>query len=305
MEGECAVELNQGILCCPACKGPLSAATHSFRCELCERSFEIVNGIPDFFVVESVQDAIDEPNKTWTCPEIVEARDTVYRLCSRELRGMNFCMQKIAKRTYAGCRVLEVGMGTGHFTRWLAEVSKPGTEVYAFDFSWPIIEKAKKNTAGLGGVALFRANARGRLPFEEGTFDILFLRLAPLGPHGVPNVQAGLELLKPGGWYFEAVWYQEQFETPPTEWAISHGYESAEHHTWQYWRALTEEESLAKKVEREHLVSQFAKANRPIRESLCQLTAEGVLEMTHENLLIARKPSCQSSGALNQIDHAS
>ena len=135
--------------------------------------------------------SIDEPNKTWLDPEIVDARDVEYRLCARELKGMVFCMQEISKRTSAGCRVLEVGMGTAHFTRWLAEVSELGTEVYAFDFSWPIIEKARANTYGLSGVTLFRANARGAFPFKDASFDVVLLRLAPLGPHGVPNVRAG------------------------------------------------------------------------------------------------------------------
>ena len=46
-------------------------------------------------------------------------------------------MEEISKRTFPGCRILEVGMGTGHFTQWLSEVSDTDTVVYAFDFSWP------------------------------------------------------------------------------------------------------------------------------------------------------------------------
>jgi len=152
--------------CCPLCKGPLTAIGTALHCTPCERDFEIVNSIPNFFISESEQDAIDRKNQTWLDPEIVEARDTVYRLCTRELRGMAFCMQEIGRRTSAECRVLEVGMGTGHFTRWLAEVSQPGTEIYAFDISWPIIEKAKGNAQGLPGVTLFRANSRAALPFR-------------------------------------------------------------------------------------------------------------------------------------------
>ncbi|MGD9099112.1 MAG: class I SAM-dependent methyltransferase [Anaerolineae bacterium] len=253
-----------------------------------------MDGIPDFFISETKEDAIDEPNKTWLDPKIVAARDTMYRLCAQELKGMAFCMREIGQRTSAGCRILEVGMGTGHFTRWLAEVSRPGTEIYAFDFSWPIIEKAKVNTQGLSGVTLFRANARGLLPFENEGFDIVLLRLAPLGAHGIPNVQAGYEMLKSGGWYFEAGWERTRHETPPTEWAIRHGYESAEQHEWQYWHTQTEQEQRASQVELERLAAQgcqTAKVQQQKRKTKNGPDERGsVKKMTHEHLLIARKP---------------
>lgn len=278
--------------CCPVCKGPLTVTTADLRCTPCGRDFTIVDGIPDLFVGDAEQDFIDDPNQTWLDPRIVEARDTVYRLCTRQLKGMTFCMQEISQRTGAGCHILEVGMGTGHFTRWLAEVSEPGTEIYVFDFSWPIIEKAKTNTHGLSGITLFRANARGPLPFKDESFDIVFLRLAPLGARGIPNVQAGFELLKPGGWYFEAAWEKEQYETPPTEWAIQHGYENAEHHVWQYHRTQTEQEHSAWQIEQERLASLGCKSAKEVQEQESGVRNEdgSVLKMTIENLLIAQKP---------------
>jgi len=68
------------------------------------------------------------------------------------------------------------------------------------------------------------------------SFDIVLVRLAPLGFHGVPNAQAALRLLKPGGTFFTARWssnwWQEGF-TPPHLWCLQLGYESAETHTWR------------------------------------------------------------------------
>jgi len=265
--------------CCPLCKGTLERQPEALQCRPCGRGYPIVEGIPDFFLVAGEDEAIDGPNQTWLDPEIVAARDRVYRLCARELKGMAFCMAEIGQRTAAGCRVLEVGMGTGRFTRWLAEVSAPGTEIYAFDFSWPILERAKENTRGLPGVMLFRANARGVLPFEAGCFDIVLLRLTPLGAHGVPNVQAAFPLLRPGGWLFEAGWKAQRYETPETDWAIQHGYAHAEHHVWQYRRAQTVEEQAARAVERERLGALGGSPGR---------AGEG--GMTYENLLVAQKP---------------
>ena len=186
-------------------------------------------------------------------------------------------------------------MGTGHFTRWLAEVSEPGTEIYAFDFSWPIIDRTKANAGGLPGVVLFTANARGCLPFRDEFFDIVLLRLAPLGPHGVPNVQAGYDLLKPGGWYFEAGWKRERVET---KWAIQNGFAYAEHHAWQYRRTQTEEEAVAEQTELKHLLSMGGGDRSPGQagdtspDTEChQGGGERVLRMTWENVLIARKPA--------------
>jgi SAM-dependent methyltransferase len=264
------------------------------RCKPCGREFPIVDGIPDFFISETIGESIDEPSKTWLDSSIVEARDTVYRLCARELKGMATCMQEIGQRTGEKCRLLEVGMGTGHFTRWLAEISRPGTEIYAFDFSWPILEKAKANTQGLPGVTLFRANARGQLPFKDESFDIVLLRLAPLGEHGIPNVQAGYDLLKSGGWYLEAGWEQVRYETPPTEWANRHGFESADHHEWQYWRRQTKQEQTAAQVELAHLAArgvQTVVKTQMARETENAPDEGGsVQKMTYEHLLIAHKP---------------
>jgi SAM-dependent methyltransferase len=277
--------------CCPVCKGTLEGTmTSGFRCMPCDRDYPIVDGVPDFFVTGNQQDYIDEPNKTWLDPEIVRARDTMYRLSTRELKGMAFCMQEIGCRTCAGCRILEVGMGTGHFTRWLAEVASPEAEIYSFDLSWPIIEVAKEYTRGLPGIVLLRANARGRLPFQDATFDIVFIRLAPLGAHGVPNAQAAFELLKPGGWLFEAGAKPEQYETPPTDWAIQHGFAHAEHHVWQYRRTVTEQERIAAGIQRERMASLGIKSAQEVVAA--QPDAAGnTLEMTYENLLIAHKPA--------------
>jgi len=254
-----------------------------------------MNGVPDFFISESDHDFSEDPNVIWLDRKIVEARDTVYRLCARELKGMTFCMNEMGRRASKGCRVLEVGTGTGHFTRWLTEVSEQSTEIYTFDFSWPIIEKATINTAGLPGVTLLRANAREGLPFQGEVFDMVFIRLAPLGPRGMPNVQAAFELLKPGGWYFEAGWAPTRYETPPTEWAMQHGYENAEYHEWQYRRLQSEEEYLAWQIEQGSLVAMIERRKavdqneKKMVDSGCH-HGNGILKMTQEHVLIAQKP---------------
>jgi SAM-dependent methyltransferase len=287
---------------CPACKAALTATTADLRCETCAARYPIVDGISDLFDGEIEDGTSSEVNRTWLDPAIVEARQTIYDLCTRELRGMAFCMTEIGCRTDAGCRILEVGMGTGHFTRWLSEVVAPETRIFAFDYSWPIIERAKVNVGGLPGVTLFRANARGSLPFLPASFDIVFVRLAPLGPHGVPNVRAGFDLLKPGGWYFEAGWEAKQCETPPTDWAVQHGFASAEHHVWQYRRVQTVREQAARRIELSAMAALGGESAAAALRADEGVIADadptgGVATMTYENLLIARKPAaCDGLG---------
>jgi SAM-dependent methyltransferase len=255
-----------------------------------------MNDIPDFFVAESGHDFATDPNTVWLDAQIVQARDTYYRLCMRELPGMAYCMHEIGRRTGNGCRVLEVGAGTGHFTRWLVEISAPGTAIYAFDFSWPMIELTQRNIGELTSVTLFRANAREELPFETETFDVVYVRLAPLGPHGVSNIEAAFELLRPGGWYVGAGWKRESHDTSPTEWAFEHGYERAEYHEWQYRRVQTELEYAAWQVEHERLLAMMEKQspgaseNKRIPVEPNPGPAGGYIRMTHENVLIAQKP---------------
>ncbi len=276
--------------CCPVCKGDLGEYGGGLVCGSFGRRYEVVNGVPDFFVGDVGRDFVTDPNRTWLEPEIVEARDTIYRLCTRELVGMAFCMAEIGKRIGANGRILEAGMGTGHFTRWIRESVEAGVRIYAFDFSWPIIEKAKVNTAGLDNIVLFRANARGPLPFRDSFFAGLFLRLVPLGTPGTPNVKAGFRLLRPGGWYFEAGWESSRYETPPTDWAMAHGFERAEHHVWRYRRLQTAEERAAWAVEGDYLRKMGKAGVRFEREGEVVNGDGSMWKMTVENLLMARRP---------------
>jgi len=60
--------------------------------------------------------------------------------------------------------LLEIGCGTGHFSRWL---HSQGLTVVGLDFSLPMLMQAQV----LDGVALVQADA-GRLPFGGGAFDV-------------------------------------------------------------------------------------------------------------------------------------
>jgi SAM-dependent methyltransferase len=271
---------------CPLCKGLLTPKDQGYHCVSCERDYPILDGIPDFFIADADQeeDPVWRENLIWLDPKMAEARETIYRLSVREMRGMAYAMERLAPLTFPGCRILEVGTGTGHFARWMAEVSAPGTEIYALDFSWPLFAKARSNVANLPGVFFVRANSTGKLPFHEESFDFVLLRLAPLGGNGVWNVETAFSLLKPGGWLFKAGWNLRHEEPPWTEQAIKVGYESAESHEWQYPRTKTREEYDASRVECARAVA-FGAPIAPL-----PVEPVSLVSMTWENLRIAHKP---------------
>ena len=235
---------------CPLCKGPLMQTKIDVQCETCDHVYEIPASIPDFYIAEGESTIrADDQNRKWLDDQVVEGRDLYYDHCTRELPGMSFCMDEIGRRTFAGCRILEVGSGTGHFTRWLAEVCQPGTEIYTFDFSWPCIEKTRAKIGNSPGLTLFRANARAPLPFADETFDVILQRLAPFNPSGASpeeKTHRTLDLLKPGGWHIFAGWGVEYTTCKEL---IRQGFARAEHHRWEYPYIFAGEEYLGGLVE--------------------------------------------------------
>ncbi len=285
--------MTKSIFVCPVCKGSLVQTDQGFHCAACVRDYPILEGIPDFYIsgAELTTDGAESQawrdNLVWLDPQMADARDIIYRLSVRELKGMTFAMQQLALRTFPGCRILEVGTGTGHFTRWMAEVSAPGTEIYSVDFSWPMFAKARANIADQPGVNLLRANAMGKLPFRDGSFDLVFLRLAPLGEPGTWNVQVAFQLLKPGGWLFKAGWDLVQDVPPWSVSAIRLGFECAEVHEWLYSRLKTQEEEAA------HLVEQALADAYDVHPGKGLAPCAGydrIDSNTWEHLKIARRP---------------
>jgi hypothetical protein len=127
-------------------------------------------------------------------------------------------------------------------------------------------------------------------------------------------VQAGYALLRTTGWYFEAGWTPGRYETPPTEWAMQHGFENAEHHEWRYWLPQSEQERAASKIEMARLASQGCqKAKMPEHRIIKMQDESGeegsVQVLTEEHLLIAQKLSIdqiavsQLSPDLSRIDY--
>ena len=277
------------VFCCPICKKPPTPAGTTLACKDCDRTYEIADGIPDFFI-EAADSCIhdDDPNRKWLAEDVADGRDLSYRYCTRKLKGMTFCMEEIGRRAFPGCRILEVGMGTGHFTRWLSEASGSDGEVYAFDFSLPLIQKAIANTQDCPGVTLFRANARGSMPFKPETFDILFQRLGPFSPSGSTQQEKlgrVLEQLKPCGWFFYGGWTAEWCTL---EDLVESGFTNVEHHRWQYPYVYEDEEHLGLELEAGRTAEEAQSLIEERKRE--QNRSHGWEALKGEHLLIAQKP---------------
>ena len=76
-------------------------------------------------------------------------------------------LERLLHRFPKSGNVLELGCGTGHFTRWLSD---GGLAAVGFDLSPAMLAQAR----ALGGVPLVRGDA-WRLPFADDTFDLAAL----------------------------------------------------------------------------------------------------------------------------------
>lgn len=120
--------------------------------------------------------------------------------------------------------LLEIGVGTGHFARWLAS---EGHRVVGVDRSTPMLAEAQRR----GGVPLVRADAAA-LPFGDDTFDasllVTTLEFVPFPERALQEAarvaQQGVILGVLNRWHPLAwqrkrsglpVWQVAQFYSPP------------------------------------------------------------------------------------------
>jgi len=100
--------------------------------------------------------------------------------------------------------ILDVGCGTG---RWVVEMATefPGAQVVGLDLVTPGKAEAMLHTLGplAANVSFVEADALKRLPFSDGTFDFVQLRLmySDLPAASYPAVMRELmRVTRPGGW---------------------------------------------------------------------------------------------------------
>lgn len=267
-------------LCCPSCKARLRDTDQELHCARCARRFPVIEGLPDF--VEPGDEL--KPNDTiWAHDDAAAARDLQYDRGLDAMRGAMFALDLILDAMPADGRMLDVGTGTGHFAQRIAS-AKPRAEVLAFDLAWQILQPAQRRLAAYENVVVFRANARRPLAVAPASFDVVLVRLAPLGASDVPVAAAAADLLRPGGVFVDAGGGHDWTLSDPLEWCASFGYEDVQFHTWRYERVLSAEEIAARMTES----ARIAEARRTTPHSFESVGEQAVPQVEH--VLAARLP---------------
>lgn len=98
-------------------------------------------------------------------------------------------------------RALDIGCGTGELARALGR-RYPQLEVVATDFTRPMLERARadRGSRALGGRLAFAAATAARLPFPDGTFDLVSNAFVARNLRDLPGCFAEMRrVLRPGG----------------------------------------------------------------------------------------------------------
>jgi ubiquinone/menaquinone biosynthesis C-methylase UbiE len=121
---------------------------------------------------------------------------------SSEKRFLDLGLQKLAVRE--GECVLEIGPGTGHAVLTLAQSVGDSGKVYGIDLSRGMLEiaQARVNKAGLAARAALTCGDATNLPFEDQSFDVIFMSftLELFDTGEIPIVlQESRKVLRPAG----------------------------------------------------------------------------------------------------------
>ena len=108
------------------------------------------------------------PHNPFANSEIAAGYEAWYQTAGRRADQQEKALLKWLLSGFPAARsILEVGCGTGHFTRWLGE---QGLQAVGLDLSCPMLEEAMR----LGISLCLQGNAL-TLPFTSGAFDLVAL----------------------------------------------------------------------------------------------------------------------------------
>lgn len=122
-------------------------------------------------------------------------RDTWWNLDFMELMAKRWRLSEAR-------RVLDVGCGVGHWGRTLLPFLHPEATIDGIDHEAAFVEKANAKAAELGIAhrARYQASKAERLPFEDGTFDVVTCQTVLIHVADVPAALREMKrVLRPGG----------------------------------------------------------------------------------------------------------
>jgi SAM-dependent methyltransferase len=198
---------------CPGCGGALQGdgADPIWRCAACRRVFPIPGGMPVLLPDGAADDVTARAfADQWTLHErgAFEAETIYGETAAEELQSFLDRFDVRSPAALAGCRILDIGCGSGRLTRRLAEYA-PQAVVVGGDRS-AAARIAYERCRGVANVHVAQLDLL-RPPFAPASFDLVYAD--GVVPH-VPDPDAALaslvRLLAPGGRLF--VWvYPRRF----------------------------------------------------------------------------------------------
>jgi ubiquinone/menaquinone biosynthesis C-methylase UbiE len=176
------------ILRCLDCSGPLGAHGSGLRCSRCGRSYPVADGIP----VMLEADAEAEVWRGYFRRRAETLGDTESANSYFNLRSFRLVRDNLLKLLGhpEGLPILDIGCGTGHFSRPLAEAN----QLVGVDVSYEMAAFAKKK-------GLWAVQSTGKkLPFATGTFALVIANnVIQSFREGGPFAAEAARVLRPGG----------------------------------------------------------------------------------------------------------
>jgi len=185
------------VVVCPQCKADLRAEQNGLVCRDCRAGYPVRDGLPVF-----TTGASDNEGKPAKKAEITRYYDNVAPIYNVShgigLYGGTYCTETKYKPVFnrfmaEGDTILEIGCGTGVFTRVLG---KQWPRLVATDISEPML----RESLNAGTASPLAAADTERLPFADNAFDVVVgmttFSYCPDKPRALSEIQ---RVLKPGG----------------------------------------------------------------------------------------------------------
>ena len=186
---------------CPSCQGTLASSGAELKCQSCELSFPVVNGIPRM-VLPGLREALvgTAAARGMDAKQVDTALSFGYEwhrfpeMYDHWERQFLEYMKPHAREFFRGKKVLDAGCGNGRFAYYAA---KCGADVWAIDLG-PAVEVTRRNTESVN-VHAIQADLHNP-PFALESFDFIY-SIGVL--HHLPDPEVAfrnlLRFLKPGG----------------------------------------------------------------------------------------------------------
>ena len=161
---------------CPECKRLLRSADSALYCDECDRTYPVVDGIPDFLSQATLAPAARHLGQVMDLvAPIYESRLFVSSLVTLSgISGGSRFMDHIARYHAEALKgitgaILDVACGPATYSR---RIASPARSVYGIDLSMGVLRQGQAYAArdGAPGVHLARARVEA-LPFENAVFD--------------------------------------------------------------------------------------------------------------------------------------